>query len=110
MTLGGAESRRESHSIGGNHPSPPAWWKPGQGGKCRCQTYWGGLRTIHCVSCHRTFTAPAALDKHRRDYECLAPAGRGLVESDAVRVEFNGRPVKVWGFPADERWDAEDEA
>lgn len=77
----------------------PEWWAAGKGGKCLCQTYWSGLRTIHCITCHETFTAPSALDRHRANYQCRPPADVGLVRVDSVRVERHGITELAWGFP-----------
>lgn len=44
---------------------------------CRCGASWTGQRTAHCAArnCHRTFSAPGLFDRHRRNGECVDPAG-----------------------------------
>ena len=61
---------------------------------CRCGTRWGGLKTAHCTTCHKTFTVVSAFDKHRRGDTCLDPLDAGLVLTD--------RKYQCWGFPGRE--------
>jgi hypothetical protein len=56
-----------------------------------CQTCgkdWTGFKRCHCGACHLNFTSLSAFDKHRKDFKCLDPAKRGLVERDGY-----------WGAP-----------
>jgi hypothetical protein len=56
-----------------------------------CQTCgkdWTGFKRCHCATCHLNFTSLSAFDKHRKDFKCLDPARRGLVERDGY-----------WGAP-----------
>lgn len=63
----------------------------------RCSARWGGLKTAHCMSCHRTFTTAAGFDRHRAGSHvegarhCVDPACVGLVDA--------GRAYPCWGFP-----------
>lgn len=58
---------------------------------CRCGIRWGGLKTAHCVTCHRTFTVVSAFDKHRRNDTCVDPIDAGLI--------LTGRVYECWGLP-----------
>jgi hypothetical protein len=64
---------------------------------CRCGAAWGGLRTAHCTSCHRTFSGISAFDGHKPG-RCRDPGACGMV---VVRVSGN---QEVWGHPGDGTW------
>lgn len=68
-----------------------------------CEARWGGRRTCHCATCHRTFTGLTAFDHH-------GPGRCGHLEGDppglaVIRVSGN---QQVWGLPdTGGRWGGE---
>lgn len=67
---------------------------------CQCGAEWGGLRTAHCASCHRTYTGIAAFDTHRHRGSCLHPEQAGLVDA--------GRGYPCFGFAQENTYWRED--
>jgi hypothetical protein len=69
--------------------------------RCRkCGATWGmATKTMHCVTCHETFSTPANCDRHqhaKRDgtpWGCRPPAADGLV------AEPNPYGTMVWHLP-----------
>jgi len=69
----------------------------GQLPSCHCGASWSGHSRCHCSSCHRTFVAITAFDRHRISFTCVDPATRGLVFRDGLW----GKPAMPQGtFPA----------
>lgn len=53
-----------------------------------CPASWTGLNIAHCPSCHNSFSTAALFDRHRQNYQCVAP--------DSLRHEMGkhaGEPV-----------------
>lgn len=56
---------------------------------CGCGARWGGLKTCHCVRCHRTFTGLTAFDQHQT----------GGCSTDQLVVVRSSGNQQVWGAP-----------
>lgn len=69
--------------------------------RCRhCGAEWGmATKTMHCVTCHETFSTPSNCDRHQRGtkadpgWRCREPQAVGLVAST------NACGTTVWKMP-----------
>ena len=80
--------------------------------RCRvCGATWGmTTKTMHCVTCHATFTTPNNCDRHQRGtkadpaWRCRPPSSVGLVE------KANSFGTPVWRSPGPTDEGGEDDA